>query len=319
MQNVNERIAVLVPCYNEETTVAEVAAEFRSVIPQADIYVYDNNSSDATVERAKAAGAIVRYVKSQGKGFVVQQMFREIDADIYVMVDGDSTYPAGEVWNLIEPVLAGEADMAVGSRLMAESDSDFKRLNRFGNKVFLRAVNYIFKVRLTDILSGYRVFNRTFVKNIPIFGGGFEIETELTIKSLARNYRIVERPVKLVPRPESSNSKISIVRDGLLISNMIFSLFRDYKPLTFFGLIGLVLIVLGLIPGALVIYEFLETGIVARLPSAVLSVGLELAGMLSVTVGVVLHTITRRSRETEHLMHALYDEIERIKFENQAP
>ena len=202
--------------------------------------------------------------------------------------------------------------MVVGSRLMSVSESEFKKLNRFGNKVFLWTINYIFKIKLTDILSGYRAFNRNFVKNLPLFGGGFEIETELTIKALARNYQIVEIPINLGIRPEGSNSKINILRDGILISNMIFSLFRDYKPLTFFGAIGLVLMLCGLLLGAFVIYEFIETGLILRIPSALLAVGLELSGMLSMTIGLILHTIVRRTMEIEHQLRSLFDKIDRI-------
>jgi glycosyltransferase involved in cell wall biosynthesis len=306
-----KRIAVLIPCYNEELTVAEVVDSFKAILPQADIYVYDNNSQDKTIEKAKESGAIVRHEQRQGKGFVVQRMFREVEADVYVMVDGDSTYPPNEVEKLIAPILSQQADMVVGSRLMSESASEFKKLNRFGNNVFLWTINYIFNVRLTDILSGYRAFNRNFVKNLPLFGGGFEIETELTIKALTRDYQIAEIPIDLGVRPEGSSSKINYIRDGFLILNMIFSLFRDYKPLTFFGAIGIFLMLCGLPFGGLVVYEFVETGLVLRLPSAVLAVGLELAGMLSLTIGLVLHTIVRRSMEMEYQLRVIFDEIER--------
>ena len=306
-----KRIAVLIPCYDEELTVGQVIDDFREHLPEADVFVYDNNSTDKTVEIARAAGANIGFETRQGKGFVVQRMFREIDADVYIMIDGDSTYPVNEVRKLIAPVLEGEADMATGSRFAAASESEVKRLNFFGNKIFLRTVNYIFRVRLTDILSGYRAFSRTFVKTLPLFGGGFEIETELTIKSLARNYRIVEIPINLTERPDGSNSKIRILRDGFLILNMIFSLFRDYKPLTFFGGIGLILMFLGLFPGGLVIWEFLKTGLVPRLPSAVLAVGLEISGMLAITVGLILHTIVRRSIEIEYQLRGIFDETQR--------
>jgi len=178
-------------------TIVQVINDFKSILPQAVIYVYDNNSNDHTVEKARQSGAIICYERRQGKGFVVQRMFREIDADVYVMVDGDSTYPPEEVWKLIQPILKQEADMVVGSRLMTDSESEFKKMNRFGNKIFLWTINYIFKIKLTDILSGYRAFNRNFVKNLPIFGGGFEIETELTIKALARNYQSFPSPNQL--------------------------------------------------------------------------------------------------------------------------
>src|SRR5438270_6687198 len=178
------KIAVLIPCYNEELTVAQVIHDFRAELPDADIYVFDNNSSDRTAEIARDAGARIAFEPRQGKGYVIQSMFRDVEADVYVMVDGDGQFPAHEVHKLIEPILLGTADMVVGSRLAAESDSAFKFLNRWGNKFFLQTINSIFKVNLSDVLSGYRTFNHSFVKNIPIFGGGFEIETELTIKAL---------------------------------------------------------------------------------------------------------------------------------------
>lgn len=299
------KIAVLIPCYNEEMTVGQVVRDFRAELPDADIYVFDNNSRDRTVEVARQAGAWIAFERRQGKGYVVQSMFREVDADIYVMVDGDGTYPAAEVHKLIEPILLGEADMVVGSRLAAQSDSNFKALNRWGNQFFLRAINSIFKVQLSDVLSGYRTFNRSFVKNIPIFGGGFETETELTIKALVRGYRIIELPVDLKARPQGSFSKIRIIQDGLLILHTILTLFRDYKPLTFFGAIGLVMVVLGFIPGTVVVVEFLKTGLVPRLPSAVLAVGLVLSGLLCIVVGLILHTITRRFQELDHQLRVI--------------
>ena len=303
------RVAVLIPCYNEELTVAEVVRQFRAELPAADIYVFDNNSTDRTVELARAAGAVVHFERRQGKGYVVQSMFRRVDADIYIMVDGDGTYPPEDVHRLLEPVLADEADMSVGSRLHADSESQFKSLNRFGNRMFLAVLNSVFKVRITDMLSGYRVFNRKFVKGVPLFGGGFETETELTIKALARGFRIEEVPVNLGTRPEGSFSKIRITQDGFRILNMILALFRDYKPLTFFGAAGLFLVALGFVPGAVVVYEYIETGLVPRLPSAVLAVGLVLSGMLSITVGLVLHTIARRSQEMEHRLSVLAEEL----------
>jgi hypothetical protein len=199
--------------------------------------------------------------------------------------------------------------MVVGSRLHDLSDSQFKSLNRFGNRLFLSVLNRTFKVKITDMLSGYRVFNRRFVKSLPLFGGGFEAETELTIKALDRGYRIIELPVNLTSRPEGSFSKIRIANDGLRILNTILSLFRDYKPLTFFGAIGLMLIALGCVPGFIVIYEFIKTGLVRHMPSAVLAVGMFLSGMLSITVGLILHTIVRRSQEFDYQLQVLSDEI----------
>lgn len=299
------RIAILIPCYNEQLTVGDVVRSFRTELPGSDIWVFDNNSTDRTVEVARDAGARVAFELRQGKGYVVQRMFQDVEADVFIMVDGDGTYPPGDVHKLIEPIMLGNADMTVGSRLTQESNSEFRSLNRLGNYFFLRAINFIFGVRLTDILSGYRAFSRRFVKNIPLFGGGFETETELTIKALGRGYRIVEIPVNLKARPEGSFSKIRILRDGFLILNTILTLFRDYKPLTFFGLAGLFLIFLGFVPGTIVIIEFIKTGLVPRLPSAVLAVGLVLSGMLAMVVGLVLHTITRRFQELDHQLKML--------------
>lgn len=301
-------IAVLIPCYNEELTIRDVVQRFRKELPHATVYVFDNNSTDRTTEEAKAAGAVIARELRQGKGYVVQSMFGRIDADVYVMVDGDGTYPPEEVHSLLAPVLADEADMVVGSRLHAKSDSEFRSLNRLGNRFFLSLVNSTFKVKITDMLSGYRAFSRSFVKGVPLFGGGFETETELTIKALERGYRIVEVPVNLKSRPTGSFSKIRIVKDGLRIVNTILALFRDYKPLTFFGSFGLLLILLGLIPGVVVIVEFINTGLVLRLPSAVLAVGLVLAGVLAMTIGLVLHTIVRRSQEFDYQMRKLLEE-----------
>jgi len=303
------RIAVLIPCYNEELTIARVVRDFRAELPEAEIYVFDNNSTDRTVEKAREAGARIVYERRQGKGFVVQAMFYQVEADVYVMVDGDATYQAGEVHQLTGPIVRGEADMVAGSRLMDASESEFRLLNKVGNGFFLSAINFIFKVKLSDVLTGYRAFNREFVRNIPVFGGGFETEVELTIKALARGYRIREVPVRLTPRPEGSFSKIRIVSDGFVILNTILTLFRDYKPLTFFGGMGLFFILLGFVPGTVVIVEFIATGLVPRLPSAVLAVGLVLSGMLLLVVGLVLHTITRRFQELEHQLKLSNKEV----------
>jgi glycosyltransferase involved in cell wall biosynthesis len=302
------RIAVLIPCYNEEATVAEVVKQFQAQLPAAHVYVFDNNSSDATVARAREAGASVLHEHRQGKGFVTQAMFREVDADIYVMVDGDNVFPAHIVHRLIAPVLSGVADMVVGSRLHSESRSEFKQLNRWGNRLVLSLLNFIFGVHLTDILSGYRAFNRKFVKGLPLFGGGFEIETELTIKAIERGYRIQEVPVDLTHRP-AGHSKVNFFRDGFVIVNTILALFRDYRPLTFFGAGGLGLMLAGLIPIGFMLLNFAHLGQFVRLASAVISVGLLLCGLLSMTVGLVLHSIARRSQELEYHLQVLTDEL----------
>jgi glycosyltransferase involved in cell wall biosynthesis len=303
------RIAILIPCHNEQGTVGEVVGAFRAQLPTSDIYVFDNNSNDRTVEEAINAGATVLYEPRQGKGFVVQSMFRRVDAEIYVMVDGDGTYPPDQVGHLIAPIVKGEADMVVGSRLHAGLQSDFKQLNRWGNRLVLAVLNSMFRVQLTDILSGYRAFNRKFVKTIPVFGGGFEIETELTIKAVARGFRIVEIPTELKARPDGSHSKIKFFRDGFIILNTILALFRDYKPLTFFGIAGLVLFLIGLVPGLAAAFESIKQGAIARPVLAVLGLGLFMCGLLSLAVGLVLHSIARRSQEFEYQIEVLTDEL----------
>lgn len=293
------RIAILIPCYNEELTIGKVVRDFRAEVPDADIYVFDNNSTDRTVEEARESGAQIAHERRQGKGFVVQAMFSRVEADVYVMVDGDATYSPSEVHKLIEPILRRDADMVVGSRLTDTSNSEFRALNELGNRFFFKAINLCFGVKLSDVLSGYRAFNREFVKNIPALAGGFETEVELTIKALARGYRITEVPVQLAARPEGSFSKIRIVSDGFIILNTILTLFRDYKPLTFFGGMGLVFIVLSWLPGAVVLVQFLKTGVVQHLLLAIVAIGLMSSGMLLCVVGLVLHTITRRFQELE--------------------
>lgn len=300
-----KKIAVLIPCYNEEKTVAGVVKDFRQQLPYADIYVYDNNSTDNTMLEAVSAGAIVRSEKRQGKGNVIRTMFREIDADVYVMVDGDGTYPADRVHDLIDPVISGEADMVCGSRLHGHSDSTFKRLNLAGNRLYNFLLNSLFKVRITDILTGYRAFRKEIVKSLPVMSHGFEIETELTLKAIERNYRIAEIPVNLSERPNGSSSKIHIVRDGIRIFNTIFALLRDYKPFTAFGVVGMFLVFLGLIPGTIVVHEFLTTGYILHFPSAILAVGLVLSGIMVAFVGLTLHAIARRFQEMDRQLQNL--------------
>ena len=304
-------IAVLIPCYNEELTIADVVHQFRAQLPYADIYVFDNNSSDRTSEEAEEAGALVFHERRQGKGYVVQSMFRKVEADIYIMVDGDGTYPAEVVNRLIEPIVRGDADMVIGSRLHEMATSDFRLLNRIGNRLFRSLLNSIFGVRLTDLLSGYRVFSKRVVRALPLFGGGFQTEAEMTIKALHRGFAVVELPVNLTRRPSGSHSKIRIVHDGLLILSTILTLFRDYRPLTFFGGFGLSLIVIGCVPGVWVITDYVESGLVPRLPSAVLAVGLVLSGIILVLVGLILHTISRRFQELDLQLQSFAEDLRR--------
>ncbi len=297
------KIAVLIPCLNEEKTIDKVVKDFRYELPEAEIHVFDNASTDATRRIAEETGAIVHSEGRRGKGYVVQSMFETIEADTYIMVDGDDTYPAEAVHALLEDVVAGDADMAVGSRFLS-SESSFRPLNRLGNQFFLRVINTIFGTRLTDVLSGYRVMNRRFVKGLPLFVTGFEVEVEMTIKALERGFRLCEKPACLRDRPAGSHSKIRKFRDGYRILWTIFALMRDYKPMTTFGTLGAILMLLGLVLGMTVVQEYVHTGLVLRLPSAVLAVGLVLSGMLGTAAGMVLHTINRRFQEIDHLVRA---------------
>jgi glycosyltransferase involved in cell wall biosynthesis len=295
-----KKIAVLIPCLNEELTIARVVRDFRAQLPEAAIYVFDNGSTDSTAAEAHTAGATVIPEMRRGKGFVVQSMFQNVEADIYIMVDGDNTYPASFVHELMRPVLAGAADMTVGARLDAQG-SQFRWLNRLGNRFFLGLVNVFLRARLTDILSGYRVMNREFVKSIPLLAGGFEIETELTIKAVQRRFRIVEVPTPLAQRPPGSNSKIRIAQDGLRILGTILSLVRDYKPLTVFGAVGLLLSLIG---GGLGLYCLCEPEqmlTAARLRWGVMGGAAFVGGLMSIGIGLMLHVVNRHFLELEYL------------------
>ena len=294
-----QRIAVIIPCLNEVGTVGKVIDDFRRELPDAAIWVIDNDSNDDTVKVALAHHALILSETRRGKGFAVRTAFRRIDADIYVMVDGDDTYPAEAVHTLLHPVLTGRADMTVGSRTMIGTESQFRILNRLGNRMYANLVRFLLRVSLTDILSGLRVMTRHLVRTVPIAASGFEVEAELTVKTIERSMRIVELPIDLRSRPQGSASKIKLFRDGLRIAWTILLLFRDYKPITFFGGLGLAAIVLGLIPGIGVVIEYIETGLVLRLPSAVLAAVLEVIGIVLVLVGFVLSSIGRRFQEIE--------------------
>jgi len=300
-------VALLIPCLNEAKSIATVIGDFRQQLPHAEIYVFDNCSTDATSSIAAGAGAVVVPEPRRGKGRVVQSMFEQVDADFYLMVDGDDTYPAADVHALMAPVINGDADMSIGSRIDSRTNRGLRPLNFAGNVFFQKLINFIFGTQLTDILSGYRCMNRKLVKSLPLFVTGFEIEAEITIKSLERGFRLVEVPVTLRDRPEGSFSKIRIVRDGVRILVTIFALFRDYKPLTFFGSAGLVTILLGIIPGLRAILGFIETGLVEHFPSAILAVGMIITGLLFIMVGLILHTLNRRFRELEHLLRITGD------------
>jgi len=295
-----DRIAVLIPCFNEGQTVSKVIKDMKRELPEATIYVYDNNSTDDTISQAESAGAVVRREYRQGKGYVVRSMLRDIDADVYLMVDGDDTYPVEKARELVAPVLEGRADMVNGSRLHSGSNSSFKPLNLLGNKIFLVLINSIFKHRITDLLTGFRAFNRR-VAFLPLFSKGFDIETELTLKSLENNLVIMEVPVDLSDRHEGSSSKISPISDGTLILQVIFTIMRDYKPLTSFGLMGLVCLALAFVLGKPHIAGALQSGDWAGL-TLFLSVLAALTGISAILIGILLHAISRRFQGLEMQM-----------------
>jgi len=291
------RTAILIPCYNEENTIRKVITDFRKQLPDAVIYVYDNNCKDQTANNAKGENAVVRFEKKQGKGNVVRTMFRDIDADFYVMVDGDCTYPAEKVHDIMQPVVAGDADMTVGARLDEFSDKSFRPFHKFGNEAIKWTINFLFDCRLRDILSGYRCFNRKFVKSIPILSQGFEVETELTLQALDKNMIIQEVKIPYLERPEGSYSKLSTLRDGIRIIRTIFSIFKDYRPLKCFTCGGLICLLMGLGFGSIPIYEFIQTQKVTHASTAVLATGLVLVSLLSFITGLILDSSKRRHKE----------------------
>lgn len=301
------KIAVLIPAYNEEMTIKKVVEDFRNELPEADIYVYNNNSKDKTEKLAKEAGAIVVDEYKQGKGNVVRSMFRDVDADIYIMVDADNTYPADEVHSLIEEIREGKADMVIGDRLSngTYSKENKRSFHRFGNTLVKNTINIIFKVKLNDIMSGYRAFNREFVKNFPVLSKGFEIETEMTFHALDRNYRIVEIPISYRNRNEGSYSKLNTFSDGFKVIKTILKTFKNYKPFTFFSIISFILLVLGLIYGVPVIIDFVKTGLVAKFPSAILATGLVICSALSFSVGVILDTLVMQHKQNLEILRTI--------------
>ena len=296
------RIAVLVPCYNEEAAVAAVVRGFRKALPSAQIYVYDNNSKDRTVAIAREAGAEVRSERRQGKGHVVRRMFADVEADIYVLVDGDATYDAPSAPLMIEKLLAEHLDMVVGLRVDQERAA-YRRGHRTGNWMLTCSLSSVFGQAFRDILSGYRVFSRRFVKSFPVLSDGFEIETELTVHALELAMPVAEVETPYYARPEGSFSKLNTWGDGFRILRTILKLYRSEKPLRFFSAIGafLALVSIGLaIP---IVVNYLETGLVPRLPTAVLSTGLMIVAVLSVSSGLVLDTVTRGRREMKLLAY----------------
>src|SRR3954454_1651423 len=296
------RIAVLVPCFNEEAAVATVVADFRKALPQAAIYVYDNNSQDGTVAAAREAGAEVRSETHQGKGHVVRRMFADIDADVYVLVDGDATYDAPSAPAMVEKLLTDHLDMVVGFRV-DQSVAAYRPGHRAGNRMLTSFLGQVFGQTFKDILSGYRVFSRRFVKSFPVLSDGFEIETELSVHALELALPVAEVATPYFARPEGSISKLNTWRDGFRILGTILKLYRSEKPLRFFTAIGIFLMLVSVGLAIPIVVTYLEEGLVPRLPTAVLSTGLMIIAMLAISSGLVLDTVTRGRREMKLLAY----------------
>ena len=302
MTSPSVRTAVLIPCYNEEIAIGRVVADFRAALPDAAIYVYDNNSSDRTVAVASAAGAVVRSESHQGKGHVVRRMFADIEADIYVLVDGDATYHAPSAPAMVARAIAERLDMVVGRRV-EQSTGAYRLGHRFGNRVLTGFLAKVFGSSFSDILSGYRVFSRRFVKSFPVLSDGFEIETELTVHALELALPVAEIDTPYFERPEGSVSKLNTWRDGLRILSMMLKLYRSERPLRFFSAVGVFLALAAVGLAIPIVITFLQEGIVPRLPTAVLSTGLMILSVLSISSGLVLDTVTRGRRETKLLAY----------------
>ena len=298
-----KKIAVLIPCYNESLTIEKVVADFRRVLPEATIYVYDNNSSDNTAEIAEKAGAVVVHEYRQGKGNVIRSMFRDIDADCYIMTDGDDTYPAEYAKEMCGLVLSGKADMVIGDRLSATYFEENKRpFHNFGNSLVRGCINTFWNrgknaKKILDVMTGYRAFSPMFVKSFPILSQGFEIETEMTIHALDKNLLIESLPVNYRDRPEGSFSKLNTYVDGAKVLMTIFNLYRNYKPLKFFGAIAVILFFIALGMFLPILVNFIETGLVPKFPTLIVSTVLGLSAMLSVACGLILDTIANNSRK----------------------
>ncbi|MBN2215338.1 MAG: glycosyltransferase [Bacteroidales bacterium] len=297
------KIALLIPCYNEEKTIEKVIRDFRKELPDADIYVYDNNSTDNTYQIALDNGAIVRKERKQGKANVVRSMFRTINSDIYIMVDGDDTYPASEVKKLMEPALSEDADMVIGDRLTngTYSKENKRGFHEFGNNLVRVLINRLFKAKMKDIMTGYRVFSKRFVKNYPVLCSGFELETEMTVYALNNKYNLVEIPIEFRDRPAGSISKLRTFTDGRKVIITIFNLYRHYRPFVFFGFIAIIMFLLALVFGIPVIREYILYQYVYKVPSAILASSLIIVSLFSFSIGLILDTISIIDRKNNEL------------------
>ena len=297
------KIAVLIPCYNESKTIEKVVKDYKKVLPNADIYVYDNNSTDGTDKIAKKAGAIVKYEYRQGKGNVIRSMFRDIDADCYLMIDGDDTYPKENAKEMCDLVLEGKADMVIGDRLSSTYFTENKRpFHNFGNKLVRGLINTLFKSDIRDIMTGYRAFSYEFVKTFPVLSKGFEIETEMTIHALDKNFLLKEIPVEYRDRPEGSVSKLNTYSDGFRVLKTIARLFKEYKPTIFFSIISLIFFILSLVFGIPVFVEFFKTGLVPRIPTLIFAGFLMVVAILMFMCGLILEVVVKKHRQLFELV-----------------
>lgn len=294
----SKKIAVLIPCYNEAKTIERVVKDYKKALPDAEIYVYDNNSTDDTAKIAKAAGAIVKYEYRQGKGNVVRSMFKDIEADCYLMIDGDGTYPADSAEKMCKMVLEEDADMVIGDRLSSTYFKENKRrFHGFGNKLVRFLINLIFRSHIKDIMTGSRAFSRDFVKTFPVLSKGFEIETEMTIHALDKNFYIKEIPVSYKDREEGSESKLNTVGDGIKVIMTIARLFEEHKPMLFFGILSIFLTIFALILAIPVLVEYFDTGLVPKFPSLIVAGFLEIIAVMLAICGIILQVVVRKHRE----------------------
>ena len=293
-----DKIAVLIPCYNEEKTIKKVVEDFKKELPEAKVYVYDNNSKDKTAEIAKKAGAIVRYETKQGKGNVIRTMFREIDAESYIMVDGDDTYPAENAREMIDYVLNEKVDMVVGDRLSSTYFTENKRrFHGFGNKLTRFLINRIYKSNIRDVMTGYRAFSYEFVKTFPVMSKGFELENELTIHSLDKNLNVKNIIIEYRDRPEGSESKLNTISDGAKVLKTIFNLYKNYKPLAFFSIVAMILFIVGIAFFIPVFTNYLETGLVGRFPTLIVSILFLICSVQAFFSGLILDNIINTSKQ----------------------
>ena len=296
------KIAVLLPCYNEASTIAKVVTDFRAALPEADIYVYDNNSTDGTAQVAQQAGAIVRHEPVQGKGNVIRRMFREVEADCYLMADGDDTYPAEQARQMVSPILEEHVDMVIGDRLSSTYFEQNKRpFHNGGNRVVRWLIRRFWHTDIHDIMTGYRAFSRTFVKNFPVMSGNFEIETEMTIHALDRRFLLREVPVAYRDRPQGSVSKLNTFSDGISVLKTIVLLYKEYRPLRFFSWLAAFLTLAGVLLLIPVLVEYFHTGLVPRFPTLIVSMFLLLAALLSLFTGLCLDVIVTKDRKNYEL------------------